>query len=301
MSIAELPSGLTGDVRKITGAEISAIAEQADGQGDADGGFSNLLNGCWTSTISKGPYPNVVVGDAKPDWKRILKGDVIVGVVELRRISLSDGDDFEFDVACEECRKKIQWSKKLSELPLRRLSSDSQAIIASQKYFEIDILKGGQKHRASFQLQTIAQEEPIARLMKQTKRTVATVVDVLCGQIVGIAGVKPDIKARWRFLSELSWGELHDLRSEMDLFDCGIDTEIEIKCQNRLCGWEQTVNIPLLGRRFFSQRRRQKKTVDDDSEQLDSGEGSSEVSPLPGGASDATTSGGTSTGGLATP
>ena len=296
MSVVELPSGMSGDIRKIKGTEIAVLAEQTEGVGgSADGGFTALLNGCWQRTLDKGPYPFVAVGDTKPDWKRLLKGDVLFGVVELRRISLSDGDTFDFDAQCEECKAKIPWSVKLSELTVRKLPRASAEALSEGRPFVVEIAKDGATHKATFNLQTLGQEEPIARLMKQQKRTAATVVDVLCSQIVSIAGVNPDIKARYRFLSELSMGELFDLRAALDEHDCGIDTAIEIRCQNKNCLWEQEINLPLLGRRFFSQKKRLTKKAGDDSEQDDSSSTSSEGSTSPGGESAATPSGGTST------
>jgi hypothetical protein len=296
MSSVELPSGMAGDVRKIKGTEIAVLAEQTEGVGgNADGGFTSLLNGCWLRTLDKGPYPHVSTGDAKPNWKLLLKGDVLFGVVELRRISLTDGDTFDFDSKCEECNAKIPWSVKLSELPVRKLPAASFEAISEGRPFRVDIEKDGAKHAATFRLQTIGQEEPIARLMKQTKRSTATIVDVICAQIETVQGVNPDIKARYRFLSELSMGELFDLRAKLDEHDCGIDTLIEIRCQNKACGWEQEINLPLLGRRFFSPKKRLTKKADDDSEQDDSSSTSSEVSTSTGGASAATPSGGIST------
>lgn len=300
MSNADLPSGMTGDVRKIKGTEITVLAEQSEGSGSSDGGFASLLNGCWLRTTDKGPYPFVAVGDTKPDWERVLKGDVLKGLVDLRRVSLTDGDDFDFDVQCEECRSKIKWSVKLSVLPVRKLPKESFDAIAEGRPFSVLISKDGTKHKATFNLQTIGQEKPIAKLMKQQNRSTGTIVDVLCSQIVSIEGVKPDIKARHRFLTDLGYGELLDLRAELDSHDCGIDTAIEVRCQNKQCQWEQEVALPLLGRRFFSQKKRPTKKVDDDSEQDDSSSSSSEESTSPGGESAATPSGGTSTEGAAT-
>lgn len=293
---------MAGDVRKIRGSEIAAIAEQGDGPGASDGGFTSLLTACWQATTNKGPYPFVAVGDTKPDWKRVLKGDLLRAVIYLRQISLSDGDVFEFDVQCEECLKKIEWQVKLSDLVIRKLPADSFKKIAEQKPFTIDILKDGQKFPAIFSLSTLAQEENINRFMKQSKRQVATTIDVLAGQITSIHGVKPDIKARYNFLAELSMGELYDLRTELDAFDCGFETEIEVKCQNRACQWEPKVNIPLLGRRFFfSKKRLTKKADSDDSQSPDGGDDSFEAFPVNGGGSTAPISGGTSTEDPATP
>jgi hypothetical protein len=290
MANAELPSGLVGDVRKIKGVELAHIAEQVDGPGSSDGGFTTLLNGCWQTTLDPGPYPNLGAGDVKPDWKAILKGDLIVGVKFLRQISLTDGDVFDFDAQCEECRSKIPWSVKLSELPIRKLSPESRERLKSHKPFDITIYKDGQGFPATFNLATLAQEEPVARLMKQTKRSQATIIDTICGQIVAIQGVNPDIKARWRFLSELGMGELQDLRGAMDELDCGLETAIEVRCQNKQCQWEQEVNLPLLGRRFFAPKKRSKAKAEDSDPQPDgTGEDSFAAFPATGGVSSSTT------------
>lgn len=304
MSKLPLPSGLVGDVRKIKGVEIANIAESADGGGPADGGFSSLLSGCWVETLDAGPYSFVAPGTTKPDWSRILKGDLLVGIVHLRQISLTDGDEFDFDAHCEECRKKIPWTVKLSELPMKTLPEASAEKVKAGVSFET-IVAG---RTLKYQLQTLAQEEPVLKLMKQMSRKRATIVDILLGQTTFVEGVKPDLRARWSFLSQLSMGELFDLQSEMAANDCGLDTSINVQCQNRDCLWEQAVHLPLLNRRFFSPKKRPTTIVtpvlasgEEDFMLPSGGATSSEESPSTGGASDAPISGGSSTAAVGTP
>jgi hypothetical protein len=249
-----LPSGMVGEVRKIKGTEIAAIAEQADGAETSDGGFGPMLNGCWLNTVDPGPYRFLTAGDSKPPWSRVLKGDLLFGLVFLRRISLTDGDDFDFDAHCEECRKKIPWSVRLSDVPLRALSAESRKRLTDGQPFETTA--AGVK--VTYDLQTLDQEPAIKKLMKQMKRTRSTLVDLIFGQVRTIEGVPNDPRKRYQFLADLSMGELQDLQATMEESDCGFETEIEVKCQNEACQWEQPVNLPLLNRRFFSPKKRQK-------------------------------------------
>jgi hypothetical protein len=296
----DLPSGLIGDVRKIKGVEIAQMAESAAGGGLADGGFTSLLGACWDATVDPGPYVFAQAGAVKPDFKRVLKGDLLAGIIFLRRVSLTDGDSFDFDARCEECGKKIQWTKRLSELEFKKLPKDSVARMKASEPFETSA--GGL--RVFFNLQTLAQEEPIQRLMKQQKRQKSTIVDTLCSQVVRIDGLKDpkNIKQQWRFLSELSMGELYDLQAAMAEPDCGVDTAIEVRCQNVDCLWEQEVNLPLLSRRFFAPRKRPRPEIQMATEESEdgSGETSSEESASNGGANAAPTSGGINTGAAAT-
>jgi hypothetical protein len=270
------PSTMVGDLRKIRGQEIAEVAEQVDGGGAADGGFSAILGGCWVSTIDRGPYPSHVFEAAPPkmprrdrragayrtpaeptsttggpDWRRALKGDLVAGVIHLCRISITDGDDYEFDVPCRACGKPIEWELKLSDLPVRVLPPDSLKRLRAGEPFEATV--AGRK--VLFDLQTHAGEEPVAALMKQQQRKTATIVDALASQVRSVDGVGSDLRARWAWLADLSMGELQDLQEEMEDADCGVDTGIRVGCAR--CSYEQEVNVPL-DRRLFSPRRRKR-------------------------------------------
>lgn len=298
MPTIPLPSGLVGEVHKIRGIDMAEIAEEAE-SGSSSGGFDRIIGRCWVSVVDPGPYSFVRAGDTAVDWKRVLKGDMLATLVHLRRISMRDGDDFEFDVKCEECGKRIAWTVPLSKVPVHTLPAASRERVAKGELFDVDIMRDGVATPARFALATLGQEDGVHRLMKAMKRSTLTPVDALAAQIVSISGVANDPKSRWRFLAELSWGELDELRAKIDAHDCGYDTAIEIVCPERDCRWEQTVNLPFLNRRFFLPKRK-RQTAPDPEEQADSGETSSAVFHSSGGATSATTSGGTSTGGQAT-
>lgn len=297
MPILEAPSGLTADVRKIKGTELIKLAEGADDSGP-DGGFGNVLSGCWLRTTDAGPYAFVQVGDAKPQWSRLLKGDALYAFVFLRSISMPDGDDYDFPVQCEECKHRYDWTVKLSSLKVQKLSEEGAASVKSGKPLETHLPDG---RAVRFMLQTIAQEEPLTKFMKQQKRETATMIDTLVSQIVSIEGVKPDIRNRWRFVSELDMDVLYNLRADFDSKDCGIETQFQTRCTKRSCRWEQDVNLPL-GKTFFAPKRRRAEPIETTEEDLSDepsteswSEDSSDSTPKTAGDS-STTSSGSSTG-----
>lgn len=293
MPTLDAPSGLTADVRKIKGTELIKLAESSDDAGP-DGGFGNVLNGCWLRTIDPGPYSFVQAGDAKPQWSRLLKGDTLYAFIFLRSISMPDGDDYDFPVQCEECKKRYDWTIKLSSLFLKRLPASSIEKLKTQKPFETEVSGRGVK----FNLQTIAQEEPLSKFMRQQKRQTGTMIDTLVSQIISIEGVKPGIRNTWQFVSELDMDELYNLRAAMDEPDCGIETQFQTRCTNRQCRWEQDINLPL-GKTFFAPKRKRQEPEKDQNDELDtesSSEASSEEWTPTGADSSSTTSSGSSTG-----
>lgn len=270
------PSTMVGDLRKFSGREIAQIAEQVDGVGAADGGFAAILGGCWVATLDHGPYPAHVFESAPeesdkkprgrgayhtgatpttkegaPIWSRVLKGDLVAGLIFLAQTSITDGDDYPFDVPCQSCGKPVPWEIKLSDLEVRTLPKSSIEKIRAGEPFEATC--AGKK--VMFDLQTAAAEEPVARLMKQTGRKVGTIVDVLAAQVRSVEGVGADLKARWAWLAELSLGELQDLQADMQEVDCGVETGFDIECKR--CGYEFPTHVPL-DRRLFAPRRRRR-------------------------------------------
>jgi hypothetical protein len=255
MPILETPSGLTAEVRKIRGVELVRLAEQADDEAETSA-FGQVLGACWIRTIDPGPYPFVKAdSEERPPWPRILKGDVLFAFVYLRRISMPDGNSYDFDVRCEECRKRYGWTIDLAkDLKVKPLPPESVERIKAGEAFETCMHDG---RRIRFALQTTDQEAPMLRLMKQQKRTRTTFVDVLASQTISIEGVNPDLRARWRFLSELDLDELYGLREAFEAPDCGLDTAIQTRCTKAACSWVQDVNLPL-GKTFFAPRRKPK-------------------------------------------
>lgn len=283
------PSGLAIEANKIKGEWLRKLSEQADGAGsENDDFFGELLGGCWKETLDAGPYPFVAVGDTRPTWKRLLKGDILVATVRLKIQSKTDGgDDFDFDFRCEaaECRKKVEWTVKLSDLPILELPKESCEKLRANEPFE-DVV-GGKKVR--YHLASFSQDDEAKKIAKRDKRPKPSPIDTLAAQIVSVEGIPPDSLRRMRWLESLDYyDDVEPFMARIAEKDCGIDTAIEVRCPH--CGWEQEVAVPLLNRRFFFKRRRRQEKPEptetlDESETGSGGDGSSASPSTGGGAS----------------
>jgi hypothetical protein len=277
----DFPSGLVAEMRPLTGEQMALIAEQNDGNPSGDSGFQQLLSGCWDSTLDVGPYSFLKEGNAKPDWKRMLKGDMLTGLIALRQMSITDGDEYEFNVRCSEndCRASIKWTVHLSKLGTKKLSRELQEKVRTGAPIQVEF----NGTPITFKLGTLAQEEPMLLVMKRHNRRKVTAVELIASQLISIEGVKDTPVARWKWVGALTWGELQDLRELLDSYDCGVETSFEVKCTS--CNMEQEVALPL-GKRFFSQRKRPKTAIPageaEDQQGAASSDGSSRSESRPG-------------------
>ncbi len=246
---ADLPSGLVVGFRNIQGTEFLAIAEQMESSGDSS--FFPILNACTTEVIDPGPYSFLSPGEARPDWRRLLKGDVVGGTVFLRRTSAWDA--FDFDHPCEQCGTRIPWRVMLSDIEMTRLSETSAHSVRAGQPLSLDF----EGTKITYELATFTHEEAVTKMMRsQRRKGSSTIVDNLYGQIRTIDGVAPDPKARFSWIAKLSARQLVELRELIDATDCGMKTMIEIQCTASKCRWIQEVALPLVGKRFFAKPRK---------------------------------------------
>lgn len=257
----ECLSGLVASVRNIKGHELAALAEQAEGDTTPIDGITTIVGGCWLTTIDPGPYRIVTAGDAKPEYKRILKGDIIYSLLRLRASSVKTpdstpgpwgpGDPYAFDVQCgaSGCRKRYGWELLLSQLKRKELSEASRKTLNEGGVFETTV--GGRRY--TFQLQTPAIDEPMVKLRGQQKRKSASIVDTLTAQTITVEGLKSnDIRSRWNYIADLDNLELQELQEAYEDADCGIDTEIQTQCVH--CRRIEDIELPL-GRSFFRPKK----------------------------------------------
>lgn len=292
----DCPSGLVGKIRKMRGAELASLAQASD-NAQADG-YGAILGPCWLGIEDPGPYSFLKQGDARPEWKRLLKGDLIHLLIALRRISMPDGNNYEFAVKCEECGKRYQWELPLTALPIQTLSEDSAKTLRDGKFFEARIRSSGR--RVTFDLMRFEQDDQVEKLMKALEkkrgetRSTTTLVDLLAAQTSSIEGVGPDILNRYDALSALDLDDLYELHRDMQAVDCGVDTAIQTKCTHKKCEWIQDMNLPF-GRSFFAPRPPTRGAS------RGTGSSSGSSGSRPSSSSDSSTgSGGASTGGAAT-
>ncbi|NUP12882.1 MAG: hypothetical protein HOW73_43135 [Polyangiaceae bacterium] len=254
----ECPSGLVVEARKIKAQELEALAEANDSdEPPADGGLLTVINRCVQRVIDAGPYSFVEVGDALPDWKRVIYGDLATMFFKLRIVSVED--PYEFPVQCKHCRKWADFDVTLSELPINPLPESSKAKLRSNSPFEARTLDG---KLVRFYLKTIRREEPIAKLVRaierQTGKPSYSFLDSWAGQaefIEPLGERSKNDKARWMWFRQLDLDEVDNLRDQFDAVDGGIDIELRFRCRRRGCGGVTNHMIPLDGD-FFRRKRK---------------------------------------------
>lgn len=254
--LIELPSGLQGEARKIRGAEAIELAERA---GQAGGNsLGSILRGCWQRTIDPGPYAHTVVGEQALDWNRVLKGDLLAGLIALRAASIPSvrdvppgepwpGKQYSFYVQCERCQTKYGWTVNdiVHDLPRRELSPESVEQLRAGKPFTATATDDdGHAHELTFDLMLPEQDDVLRVLLKTLNRKRITTVESLAAQTRTVNGKAMAPVFRQRFFAQLPLGELNRLRDLFDTADCGIDLDFETRCTNPDCGWEQDVTLP---------------------------------------------------------
>ena len=256
------PSGFAGEARRWKGKEVTKLADELDADEDIpDGGMSFLLSGPWEQTIETGPYSFVKEGDTKPAWRRVLKGDVLGALYQMRIGSFRDGDTYDFDFQCDKCKKKTPWTLKLSTILAREQKlpdASRQALIDG-----VDLIgKLFDGTPVTFKLGTIDLEAAMnkyrAQLIRQKKRVSKQqgIVDAVAAQTVTIDGKRLDIRERYSWASDLELDDLIDLADQFSEADCGYDTEVEVRCEH--CRWVMEIDLPL-GRSFLVPARGRRK------------------------------------------
>ncbi len=252
----QLASGLIGETRKIKGTELLMLAESADDAGGAS--IEPALGACWVRTIDPGPYGQwLSPGPGPLAWDRILKGDLMDGLLRLRADSLPNGWFYEFPVQCHRCKARYDWRvdiiRDLARKTLPKTSFD--AVASGSKLCRTTLtMDDGAKREVTFQLMSSKDDGPILDLLKRQKRTRPTLVDSIAMQTRSIEGANTDLPHLHRVLSDLDLGQLQGLRNDYDAADCGVNTAILTTCTTKSCQWKQEVALPF-GGTFFAPMR----------------------------------------------
>ena len=261
--LIECPSGLKGEARRIKGREIQAIADKlADDEDVSEAGLISVLNGCWTNTIDAGPYGYISTGNIQVPWRRVLKGDLIPALLNIRVGSFRDGKDYTFLARCSACRKPFRWtidittellarSRPLSEEGLAHLEQGGADLSMDLKVYPEEDINGEPRIvPISYRLATLERDKDAEKWKKQqlrrkerrTKEEI--IIDQLANQITRIDGKKLNHRERWTWVKELGSQEIYDLRNHFEAAECGIDTSITVKCERGICEYEFDVDLP---------------------------------------------------------
>jgi len=235
------PSGLAGEIRGLKGKEGKLLADRASAR--AGSTFEKILAGCWLSTSDPALY-ELTDGGAL-DWSKVLVADRFFTLLQIR--ALTFGDEYAFSVQCQSpgCRERFEWTLKLDELPVTRLSDVAKAAFKAGNRFETRLPRDGRK--VWFRLMTGADEVRAATVLRNGRD--GMLLTALALRIVEIEGV-PDADKR-KFLDEMEMADAAALLDEFDEADGGVETSIEVECP--ACMGVQEVQLPF-ERGFFLPR-----------------------------------------------
>jgi hypothetical protein len=249
------PSGLRVRLRSIKGKDLDGLRDKRKvATGEA---ISTLLNECTLEVLDAAIYKDLPTAFS---WADTLIGDRMKAIVALRQAT--SGEEYDFRLRCRdpECREMIDWTINLSDLPEKRLTPENAAVFLSGNVFETLIndtlvkfkLRTG-RDQAKLQKQ-ILQMDAAARDHDKKNRQSAenrAVIGVFA-RIISVDGVTNVMD----WLGELDLSEINQLSKAMDAADCGIETTIQVVCENvngNGCGLKQEVELPL-DSTFFQQR-----------------------------------------------
>jgi len=238
---ATFPSGLKGVLRSLKVKDEQLFADpRFTKRGDI---IKTLLERCFIRLVEPGPY--TAAADGRLDWNRVLSGDGFYGLVQLRIASY--GEEYEFSISCDACRRSTEHVQNLRELPIQLLPDASRTYVENGTPFET-ALAG---HRVAYKLLTLADERGMAMLI-QNRKMLPRFASI-AQRIISIEGVPENsIGHKIRFLEELDSGEINDFESEIERVDCGVDTNIEVDCKN--CYATNKILLPFAAQ-FFTRKR----------------------------------------------
>jgi hypothetical protein len=197
------------------------------------GQVDELLGACWVETLDAGPYD---FGEKDIDWGKVLQGDRFFALLKIR--SLTYGPEYAFAIPCQtdSCRSRIDWELDLGDLQVRLLSEESRASFIDGNRFETTLPDEGKK--VWFKLLTGTDERKLPGLRKKAGDRLLSAM--LAFRVIEVEGVES--RDRRSFLENLTMGDADFLVDEFDRVDCGVDTAIEVECQE--CFATQEIELP---------------------------------------------------------
>lgn len=250
-------SGLRFTARPFRVMDLKALA-RANEANDVDGGLPALLNASFDELIDPGPaYPWLTAG-TRPNWDKILDGDVTKTLVDLRIASL--GPDAEFRQACEHCNRQMEAAMgySLTDWDEIDFPEETLQMTASGGSFEFTTPRGEiVKYRPSLlgqHKQLVAAKKRYQKRLQQQrdpnwqKAMRPSDEDFLVCQATHVASLgerSKDPLAVLEWTQQLVAGELYAIRDDAHARDGGLETKVTWTCQ--FCEWKQERDVPLGG------------------------------------------------------
>jgi len=194
------------------------------------------------------------------DLRRLLLPTVPDILDEIEMKKFNEGDH-PFKVVKEEDGFAVVWPEKFGDEPI--LLGDSEIFFKPLSEESIEILKGDGLFTfyvpslgvdGKFRLFAGRDENKISRDMKRRKKRKE--LGALFHRIVSIEGVSE--KEKEEVICSLKSRDLDSLNENIELYDCGVESVIEIECPT--CAESTFVDLPLLDAGFFSPASRKRRS-----------------------------------------
>ena len=250
--VFKLSSGAKLEMRQVMVSEENYLAGIAKKGGSVERGLLDVLTKCTIGVVDTGPYVFLEVG-GKPDWDRMIRGDMFSALIQVRAITYREGEKLEFEKRCPGagCGKRFTWEIDLFEdLTWTDLPEESMDKLKTGEPFEVTIDERKVKYTLAFG----KTERTYSLLSEQHQDR-----DMSCGlrsRIVSVEGVEPQHLMDWLDGNNydpscqykgLTSQDGDDLREAFDVVEGGVDTAVEIQCPK--CNAWFDVNVPFTG--FF--------------------------------------------------
>lgn len=233
----ECPSGLSGTIRPMRVSDMDVFMDRSLRRKAGAAVENELAKRVWVETINRGPY---AFDGSVPPWNGdILVGDRFYTVIQSR--IAGRGPQYDFDHQCPNCTDTFPWGISLDDLPILRLSEDSLRNFENGNRFTTDL------ERANT---TVTWSLPTGRVQRRadqlTKRHGKGLAIIYAARLIDVPNINPGHFVQW--MQGLDIGDFEDLVASMENADCGLDTAIEIACED--CGFISREEVAL-GRNFF--------------------------------------------------
>jgi hypothetical protein len=277
MGVINLPSGMIGEVRGLTGRDGRYLTDEQKILDNEVEDF--LLSHCWTRTLENGPY--AIKGGGLPDWNDILIGDRFFALISIREATYP-GKEYTIKVRCASraCRKPIEW-----DIDLRKLLAEKTKFLtpeAAETYkngnrftgtvplftpetsFVYKLKTGGDAKRT----QKYIEGKKVGTKKMQERQNL--LIDSLASSFVSVQTAAGPLTARdkiFDFLEDLPLGSIDGLLPLLQSTDCGVDTDIEIQCPR--CREVMPVKLPFDRAFFLPQSAASKLLPESDPDETD--------------------------------
>lgn len=238
--IVTCPTGFTVEVRKLKTKEINFLIDRKKFK---ETFADRLLQDCVLNVQNMGVY---AFDPGKPvDWGRVAVADRTAALVKIRIATY--GDEYDFDLNCQmfECKKRIRWTVKLSDMPYTSISQETLELFKAGNRAEHQLGSATVSYKVILTGKDANEGEALLEKMQDRQLTAA-----LSTRIIDISGVPAAKRIDW--LDDLDADELEGLKDVLSKADGGYDNELLVKCPH--CEAEQPVMVPF-DRSFFLPRQ----------------------------------------------